>query len=201
MFQRRFNIFKENVMKKSLIVLMIALAAMAVIGCKSQPKPDPRSSIVGYEGVERPDWVNKPPKSETIKYVVGTGRVQQTETARRGTARADGLAQIAEWKDATVKASIKSYLDESGTTGNTQSLEYFQQAVISRAETNLKGFEEEDYWIDQDRVYHILYTYPKADLAADFQTEATNFQRNEAAAFAEFKANEAFKYLESQMKD
>jgi hypothetical protein len=188
-------------MKKFLVVLMIAIAAMIVIGCKSEPKPDPRSTIVGYEGVERPDWVNRPPKSETLKYVVGHGREQQTETARRGTARADGLAQIAEWKDATVKASIKSYLDESGTTGNTQSLEYFQQAVISRAETNLRGFEEEDYWIDPDRVYHILYTYPKADLASDFQAEAGNFQRNEAAAFAEFKAQEAFKYLENQMSN
>jgi hypothetical protein len=188
-------------MKKSLIVLMIAFAATIVIGCKSEPKPDPRSKIVGYEGVERPDWVNRPPKSDTHKYVVGQGREQQTETARRGTARASGLAQIAEWKSTVVKASIKDYLDESGTTGNTQSLEYFQQTVISRAEANLRGFEEEDYWIDQDRVYRILYSYPKADLAADFQAEAGNFQRNEAAAFAEFKAQEAFKYLESQMNN
>jgi hypothetical protein len=189
-------------MRKSAVVLLIAVTALAFMGCKSKPetyKDDPRSKIIGAEGIPRPEWMNKTPQSDEFYYVVGDGRPSQTDTARRGTARSDALAKLSQWKSATVADAMKNYVEEGGTTGNTQALERFEQATITRSNANISGFNQEEYWVDPDGVYHILFSYPKADLRSDFSKTAQEFQRNEAAAFAEFKADEAFKYLDSML--
>ncbi|MDR1929521.1 MAG: LPP20 family lipoprotein [Treponema sp.] len=188
-------------MKKYALALLIAAAVLSA-GCKSKPesyKDDPRSKIVGAEGVSRPEWMSKTPKSDELYYVVGDGRPAQTDTAKRGTARSDALAKLSQWKSAVVTDSLKNYVEEGGSAGNTQALQRFEQATIARSKANISGFGQEDYWVDPDGVYHILFSYPKADLHSDFSKSAEDFRRNEAAAFAEFKAEQAFRYLEETM--
>jgi hypothetical protein len=192
---------QEKYMKKITILPLFAVILLAA-GCGSKPdtyEADPRSKIVGAEGIARPEWMNKTPKSDEFYYVVGDGRPAQTDTARRGTARSDALAKLSQWKSATVADAMKNYVEEGGTVGNTQALERFEQATITRSNANISGFNQEEYWVDPDGVYHILFSYPKADLRSDFSQTAQDFQRNEAAAFAEFKADQAFKYLDAMM--
>jgi hypothetical protein len=197
--------FEGVIMKRVIIVVLAAITTVMVfVGCKSNPqtpdyKDDPRSQVVGAEGIKRPEWVSKPPKAEDLYYVVGDGRAAATTTAKKGTARQDGLNKLAQWKSAVVGSSVKDYIDESGTTGNTQSLENFQQAIVTRAQANVSGFSQEDEWIDPDGVYHILYSYPKSDLRSDYSKTLSDFRRSDAAAFADFKANEAYRYLEARM--
>jgi len=192
-------------MKKSIVILgLLMLVVLAFVGCKSKPKEvdykdDPRSKIIGQEGVPRPQWMNGPKQTDDLYFVVGDGRAGMSKSAQQGTARADGLAKIAQWKNSVVADTMKNYIDESGTPGNTQTLLRFEQATIARATANLTGFDQVEYWIDQDGVYHGLYSYPKNDLRKDFETSVSQFQRNEAAAFADFKSQEAFKYLEAQL--
>jgi hypothetical protein len=186
---------------KKLLVILLALAALAM-GCKSAPEEtaeDPRSKIIGAEGVTRPDWMNKPPKADDIYYVVGDGRAGMSKTAQQGTARIDAQAKVAQWKAAVVADTVKNYMEESGTPGNTQILMNFQQATITRSTANVAGFDEIEHWIDQEGVYHGLFVYPKVNLENDFKNSVSEFQRNQAAAFAEFKAQEAYKYLETQL--
>ncbi|MDR2313730.1 MAG: LPP20 family lipoprotein [Spirochaetaceae bacterium] len=187
---------------KKLCMAWLALAVLAVFGCKSKPESyenDPRSKIIGAEGIPRPEWMNKTPKSDDIYYVVGDGRDATTDTVKRNLARADALAKLSQWKSAVVADTMKNYIEEGGTIGNTQTLMRFEQATVTRSTANVSGFDQEEYWVDQAGVYHILYSYPKDNLAGDFKTTVSEFQRNEAAAFAEFKADEAFRYLEAQL--
>ncbi|MDR1507010.1 MAG: LPP20 family lipoprotein [Treponema sp.] len=182
--------------KLFLCAFTLIVAVLAVTGCKS----DPRSRIEGAEGVNRPEWMNKTPKSDEIYYVVGDGRPAEIDTVRRNTARIDALAKLSQWKSAVVADTMKSYVEEGGAIGNTQTLQHFEQATLARSDANISGFDQEDYWVDPDGVYHILYSYPKADLRTDFSVSVSEFQRNEAAAFAEFKAEQAYKYLEAQLE-
>jgi len=186
-----------------LAVIFVVLGVLGVMGCKSKPpayKDDPRSKIVGKEGVLRPEWMNGTKKSEDLYYVIGDGfDGMKSKTAQQGTARTDGLAKVSQWKSAVVADTMKNYIEEGGTTGNTQVLMRFEQATITRANSNVSGFDMVEYWIDADGVYHGLFSYPKSDLRKDFQTTVSEFQRNEAAAFADFKAQEAFKQLEAQL--
>jgi len=187
---------------RKFIVALGFLAVLASMGCKSKPETyadDPRSKIIGAEGIARPEWMNKAPQTAEMYYVVGDGRDAQTDTVKRNLARTDAMAKLSQWKSAVVTDTMKNYIAESGTVGNSQTLMHFEQATITRSQANIIGFDQAEYWVDQNGVYHILYSYPKSDLRNDFQTTVSEFQRNEAAAFADFKAQEAFRLLESQM--
>ncbi|MDR2702509.1 MAG: hypothetical protein LBB72_08770 [Spirochaetaceae bacterium] len=190
---------------KKFTLLAVFFVVLSAIGCKSTKEvaptyaDDPRSKVVGAEGILRPEWMNGTKKSEDLYYVVGDGRMGMSKSAQQGTARTDGLAKVAQWKSSVVADTMKNYMEEGGTIGNTQVLMRFEQATITRSNTNLSGFDLVEYWIDADNVYHGLFSYPKSDLRKDFQTTVSEFQRNEAAAFAEFKAQEAFRQLESQL--
>ncbi|MDR2471010.1 MAG: LPP20 family lipoprotein [Treponema sp.] len=191
--------------RNSIAVVAGALAVLAVLaaaGCKSKApvyKDDPRSKVVGAEGVARPEWMNGPPKTEDFYYAVGNGRAGMSGAAQQSTARSDAQAKVAQWKAAVVADTVKNYMEESGVPGNTQILVNFQQATITRSTTNIAGFDEVEHWIDQDGVYHGLYRYPKKNLENDFKASVSDFQRNQSAAFAEFKAQEAYRYLEAQL--
>ena len=190
-------------MKKTIIILsLLMIAAMAFMGCKTKAPTyadDPRSKIIGAEGIPRPEWMNKVPVTEELYYVVGDGRDAQTDTVKRNLARTDAMAKLAQWKDAVVADTMKNYIEEGGTLGNAQTLYRFEQATVTRAKANIAGFDQVEYWVDQNGIYHILYSYPKDNLKKDFATTVSEFQRNEAAAFADFKAQEAFKYLDAQL--
>ncbi|MDR1389886.1 MAG: LPP20 family lipoprotein [Treponema sp.] len=188
-------------MKKFLFVLVAAVVLFSA-ACKSKPATyddDPRSKVIGAEGIARPEWMNKAPKADDTYYVVGDGRQASTDTVKRNLARSDALAKLSQWKSAVVADTVKNYIEEGGTIGNTQTLMRFEQATVARSRANVAGFDQEEYWIDPDGIYHILYSYPKAGLKKDFEDMASEFQRNEAAAFAEFKADQAFQALEAQL--
>ena len=190
-------------MKKSVIIVgLLILTSLVFVGCKSKAPTyadDPRSKIVGAEGIPRPEWMNKAPVSEELYYVVGDGRDAQTDTVKRNLARSDAMAKLAQWKDAVVADTMKNYIEEGGTIGNSQTLFRFEQATVTRAKANVAGFDQVEYWVDQNGIYHILYSYPKENLRKDFASTVTEFQRNEAAAFADFKAQEAFRFLDAQL--
>ena len=190
-------------MKKSRVVLgLLILTTLLILSCKSKApnyKDDPRSKIIGAEGIARPEWMNKAPVSDEFYYIVGDGRDAQTDTVKRNLARLDAMAKLAQWKDAVVADTMKNYIEEGGTIGNTQTLMRFEQATVTRAKANVAGFDQVEYWVDPSGVYHILYLYPKSNLKNDFATTVSEFQRNEAAAFADFKAQEAFRYLDAQL--
>jgi hypothetical protein len=190
--------------KLAIIPFVLLILGVLFMGCKSKEpryEDDPRSKIIGAEGVPRPEWMNRTPQSDELYYVVGNGRDAQTDTVKRNLARTDAMAKLAQWKDAVVADTMKNYIEEGGTIGNTQTLMRFEQATVTRSKANIAGFDEVTYWKDQNGIFHILCSYPKNNLKNDFQATVTEFQRNEAAAFADFKAQEAFRQLESQLNN
>jgi hypothetical protein len=183
-------------------MVVLTFVLLSAAGCKSKPAvyaDDPRSKITGAENIPRPEWMNGPAQTEEFYYVIGDGRPGMSKTAQQGTARMDAQAKVAQWKAAVVMDTVKNYMEESGVPGNTQILMNFQQVTITKSSANVAGFDQVEYWLDQDGVYHGLFRYPKKNLENDFKAGVSDFQRNQAAAFAEFKAQEAYRLLEAQM--
>jgi hypothetical protein len=196
-------------MKKSMMGLIAALLAITgmvlAAGCASSAPAAAGSGaapvaapVIGKEGIPQPEWVRKKPQAADVVYFVGEGRDGKTVTARKNSARADAGQQLAEWKKATINSAVKNFVDEAGETGDTQSLERLAVASIIRATANTSGFEEVESWINPDGHHIGLFWYPRADLVKDFKAETNNFVRKESAAFAEFKSEEMFRYLESE---
>jgi hypothetical protein len=190
----------------SLIAALLAVIPVGMIvlaaGCASTGGGGgPAGPVIGAEGIPQPEWVRKPPEDPDFVYFVGEGRAGgKTITQRKEAAGADARRQVGDWKESSIKAAVKDYVQEAGETGNTQSLELLEVASIQKARANTSGIKQVDSWIAPDNSYIGLWRYPKAELKQDFKTEVNNFIRNESAAFAEFKADEAFRKLDQEME-
>lgn len=133
-------------------------------------------------------------------YFVGEGREGKNKTVRKNNAVQDAARQIGEWKQSVIASSIKDYVEESGETGNTQALENFELASIAKAKADTSGIRQSLSWVTPEGWYVVLVEYPKEDLKKDFKSSLNEFVRNESAAFAEFKADEAYRVLEDNLK-
>lgn len=181
-------------------IAMISVAGCASTPANSAPTVEAPKRVIGAEGVPMPEWVRNIPVAEDVMYFVGEGRNGKTVTAKKNSAVQDAARQIGEWKQSVITSSIKDYVEESGETGNTQSLENLEIASITKAKANTSGIRQSLSWINPDGYYIVLVEYPKEDLKKDFKSSLNEFVRNESAAFAEFKADEAYRALEDNLK-
>ena len=182
-----------------------AIAMISVAGCTSAPTTstptvEAPKRVIGAEGVPMPEWVRNIPVAEDVVYFVGEGRDGKTPSAKKNSAVQDAARQVAEWKSSVIASSIKDYVEESGETGNTQSLENLKIASITKAKANTSGIRHSLSWINPEGYYIVLVEYPKEDLRKDFKSSLNEFVRNESAAFADFKADEAFRALDNKLK-
>lgn len=192
---------------KKFIELLFAITVVTIIGCGSTSPSNngtvqtvAPSRLVGAEGVPMPEWVRNIPEAEDVVYFVGEGRDGTTTTAKKNSAIADAARQIGDWKSSVIKSAVKDYVQEAGETANTQSLEFLEVSSIAKAKANTSGMRQSQIWVNEKGYYVILVKYPKADLKNDFKQSLNDFVRNESAAYAEFKADAAFKYLEKEME-
>lgn len=181
-------------------IAMISVAGCASSPANSAPTVEAPKRVIGAEGVPMPEWVRNIPVAEDVMYFVGEGRNGKTVSAKKTSAAQDAARQIGDWKESVITSSIKDYVRESGETGNTQSLEDLEIASIARAKANKSGIRQSLSWVNPDGYYIVLVEYPKEDLKKDFKSSLNEFVRNESAAFAEFKADEAYRVLEDNLK-
>ena len=178
------------------VAVMFGLGACASTPSNSAPTVATPKGIIGAEGVPQPEWVRNIPVAEDVMYFVGEGRSGKTTTAKKNSALQDAGRQLANWKKSVIAAAIKDYVQESGETGNTQSLEDLEVKSVARATANTSGMKATLTWINAEGNFVILVEYPKGDLKNDFMTETNNFVRNGSAAYAKLNAENAYKDLE-----
>lgn len=186
------------------ITLIAFVVGTAIISCSSAPEekedvPVTRK-IIGQDGVPMPDWVNKNPKSETHFYAVGYAMKSSRAISKTASGQ-DARDQIARWVGTSVKNALVSYTSEGGEQTNTQTLSHFENISKQVAEQTLVGVEEDEIWVDDKGGVYMLCSFPKANVNKSFEETVGTFQRNEAAAFAEFKAKEALSFLEKETAD
>jgi hypothetical protein len=66
------------------------------------------------------------------------------------------------------------------------------------ADQTLVGVERDEIWVDAEGAVYVLCSFPKANVGKGFEEVTGSFVRNEAAAFADFKAKEALSFLEKE---
>ncbi|MFA7565798.1 MAG: LPP20 family lipoprotein [Alkalispirochaeta sp.] len=181
-------------------VQRIALAVMVVfliVGCASKPEPAPQPAAPVDTGakVDAPDWFLMPPQADDAIYGVGTAKMSDLARSRNvATSRARN--DIAFQMNAQIEAAIVDYAQESGVDDNNQVINFVETISRQTTETTLQGTQQQSAYVAQDGTVYVLVSFPKNNF---LQASAEAFQRNEDAAFAEFKAQEALKMLDSQM--
>ncbi|MBQ5780691.1 MAG: LPP20 family lipoprotein [Spirochaetaceae bacterium] len=168
---------------------IFALIGLVLVGCASAPKVTGSS----VESTKQPDWVTKGKKSSTLKYVVGNGKMSNFSNSKKR-AEADARDQIALWVSTSVTVTLKNYTQDAGVGGETQAIEFMENVSQQTSKVALRGVEIEDFWSAPDGTIFVLASIPIANVekALEENVAASEFARKEEAAFAEFKAREAF---------
>jgi len=186
------------------IVATVALVSTFFVSCGSTPEQRAEKAmregktVVGREGVPQPEWVNKTPKDAENFYAIGYAKKSSKQISITA-AEQDGRDQIARWVGTSVKNALTNYTNEAGEKANTQTITYFESISKQVAEQTLNGVERNEVWVDYEGGVYVLLMFPKANLNKAFEDETNAaFSRNEAAAFAEFKAKEALQLLDKE---
>jgi hypothetical protein len=196
-------------MSKKIIAALAALAfvSMLFVSCGSTPEQRAEKAMaqgkipVGKEGVPQPSWVNKTPKDAENFYAIGYAN-KSTKQISITAAEQDGRDQIARWIGVSVKNALTNYTNESGEAANTQTLAYFENISKQVSDQTLAGVERNEIWVDYEGGVYVLLMFPKANLNKSFEDETNKtFARNEAAAYAEFKAKDALSFLDKETSE
>jgi hypothetical protein len=189
--------------KKSTMMLMIlAIVATLFVSCGSEPaaKVDETpvaKPVIGKEGVPQPAWVNKVPKSAETYYAIGYS-MKSSKQLSITFAEQDARDQVARWVGTNVKTALTNYVSESGEGKNIQVLSFAESISKQVADQTVVGVERDDLWVDAEGGVYVMCSFPKANVGKSFEEVSGSFVRNEAAAFAEFKAKEALSFLDKE---
>lgn len=184
-------------MKKSVLFLVVIVAAALLFSCASAPKePEQQSNL--------PDFVINPPLAEDAIYGVGFGD-QSTPSLSIKVAEANARADISNQLEAQIKSAVTSYTQEAGVDDETQVVNFAEQVTRQVTDMTLKGARTKQRAIMDDGSVWVLMEYSKNTFLQAFEEAAEEtaeeFKRKESAAFANFKADQALKQLEHETEN
>ena len=168
---------------------IMAVFLFVLMACASGPGEKPPSDI--------PRFYLNPPQADDAIYGVGSAKMSKLDTSRK-MAVARAREDIAFQVSATIKSVITDYAQEAGVDDNNQVIAFVETISKQITNTKLSGARTEDVYVAKDGTVFALVIYPINEFIMDAESE---FVRNEDAAFAEFKAQEAAKRLEYELEN
>ncbi len=174
-------------MRSFRITLLIALVVAAVVGCASSR---------GIDISDIPDFYLNPPKAEDAIYGVGDARMSTLSMSRTmafSRARDDVARQV----EVAVKNAITDYAQEAGEGDNKQAIQFAETVSRQIVDVTLRGVKQVETAVSKDGTVYALVEYPINSLLAEAEAA---FERNQASAFAEFKAAQALEKLNFELE-
>lgn len=182
-------------MKKIIIIGLIALMAVVFVfsSCASKGAATPPA----VQKRSLPEFFLSPPSPEDQYVGLGLARMSDNSLSRAA-ALARARRDIATQISVKVQSMLTDYAQESGTTENTQLITFVEKVAKEVTDMELKGAVTKQQEMGNDGTWYVMVWYPKNALLQDVNQV---FQRNEAAAFAEFKAQQALDRLNAELEN
>jgi len=174
-------------MKKAFSILLVLSLVFMAVACKSAPT----STTTGP--TTTPEWLNDFPP-EDVLWGIGVAK-QSSPTMSMTTAEARARVAVARQLNTKVQAMFTDYNLDAGNV-NAQANASLQEDV-SRQITNMdvSGAQPVKKWQAPDGTWWFLVELKKSDAKA----AVASILRNEEAAFAQFKAQQALDMLDAQL--
>lgn len=177
-------------MKRGLLFVLVSLALVAFIaGCASGPTQEQAPPGL-------PSFYLNPPQADDAIYGVGSAKMSTLDTSRR-MAVSRAREDIAFQMNAAIQAAIVDYAQEAGVDGDSQVISFVETISRQVTDTTLQGARTDQVEQGPDGTLYALVSYPLNGFA---EAASQAFQRNEDAAFAEFKADQALQALDRQLQ-
>jgi len=174
--------------------LLIITATLGLLGCVSKNDKVPEGPA---KSRDYPDFFLNPPTPEHQFVGLGMAKLQD-ENLSRTTALARARADIATQVSVSVETMLTDYAQESGADNNVQTLSFVEQISKEVASIELKESVTKSNYPAKDGTWFVMVYYPKAAL---LDQVGDIFARNEDAAFAEFKAQQALERLNAEVEN
>lgn len=174
--------------------ILIAVAAALILASCSTAAP---AASAPPERRDLPDFFLSPPAPEDQFVGLGMAKLADdnlSRTAALARARADIAAQVV----VSVESMLTDYAQESGADGNTQTLTFVERVAKEVADIELQGAITKEQYPANDGTWYVMVFFPKASMIEEV---GNVFSRNEDAAFAEFKAQQALDRLNAEIEN
>jgi len=175
-------------------IMMAVIAALVMTGCASAPEEE---SAGPPERRDLPEFFLNPPQPEDQFVGLGMAKLQDDNLSRTtalARARADIAAQVA----VSVETMLTDYAQESGADNNTQTLTFVERITKEVADIELRGAVTKEQYPSNDGTWYVMVYFPRASM---IDNVGEVFNRNEDAAFAEFKAQQALERLNAEVEN
>ncbi len=189
-------------MKRTGIVMSILLIVMVMASCASDPAPaaEPKPEPVAENPPARrdlPQFFLNPPVFED--QIVGLGMAKMSsDSISRQTAVARARTDIAYQMNTRVEAMLTDYFQEAGSGDDTQAIKFVESISKQITEIELQNARTVEVYPAIDGNWYAMVTFPIRELVTEVDDL---FTRNENAAFAEFKADEALRRLDANLEN
>jgi len=184
-------------MKKTGIVLSILTVVMLLASCASAPPPAAAPAPEPTaKGSNLPDFFLNPPIYED--QIVGLGMAKMSsDSISRQTAIMRARTDIAYQMNTRVEAMLTDYFQEAGSGDNTQVITFVESISKQITNIDLKTAVTKQQ-AENEGTWYAMVVYPVRALVDEV---GALFERDENAAFAEFKADEALRRLDASLED
>jgi predicted small lipoprotein YifL len=187
-------------MKKVLVIMSVLIIMFAFVSCGSKPEEAPAGNDVNAAnqgGADLPEFFLFPPQAKDAIYGIGSHKSKDLSIAREvATTRA--RADIAKQVSVSVQTMLTDYFQEAGVGDEKQSVEMVEKVTKEVADIELKGATTKEVYVTKDMTQvFVLVEYPTNTFIDEQVAEV--FKRNESAAFAEFKADQALAQLKAEV--
>jgi len=176
--------------KKIIGVILVICLAAAFAGCKSNQRVSDPSF---------PPWINQQPPRDML-YGVGVAdntQVNMRMTVSDSRARQDLARQLS----VLAQGMIVDYAREAGGINNTAALQFADTITRQLTNGNISGAARDIVWTHSDnRTMWTRLKISKDDAAKSLAAEFSKAIDSEAARYAEFKAIDALRLMDSQLE-
>lgn len=154
-------------MKKTFIILLIALSVINFTSCNSTKATTTQevSDIVDKNGI--PSWFYKVPYSNEYHYAVGSSASSNNQIAIKK-AEMNAKNQIAEWIKTSVKEVVKNYVNEAGIENSSQNLDAYESISLQISSASLRSVKRERMKISNDNTTYVLMSIPLENIQNAF---------------------------------
>lgn len=205
----QFKEFKDKMKKTFLVLSCIIAVALCVTSCESTQSEEAKTaaqqaaqnSVIGADGVRRPEWVLAGKKDNTGIYAVGSGKMS-TPTNSLKIAEINGRAELSRTVSSATQSVLRTYTQDAGSSKDV--LNYLEEATQVKAANVLKGSTRADMWTAQDGTVFVLMFVPYeavlptlTEPIEELSRSARNFQQDAKTILTEAKALASFeKYFD-----
>ena len=182
-------------------IIIVAVLSVVLASCASSKgsstvaDDNSKKGTLAPERRDLPDFFLSPPQPEDQYVGLGMAKMKDDNLSRT-TALSRARADIASQISVSVESMLTDYAQESGADGNSQVLTFVERITKEVADIELKGAITQRQYPASDGTWYAMVYYPKASMLGDVQQI---FNRNEDAAFAEFKAKQALDRLNAEL--